>query len=103
MSAVRDCPKCRLVNPPTAQRCDCGYDFVSRQMEASYLGKQDTNDEITHLETFLCFFLPLFGFCFGLMARQAGRRKAGNKMMIASALVMFVLLLIFGVFVTTRR
>jgi hypothetical protein len=29
-----DCPTCGLINPPTAQRCDCGYDFVQRrQME----------------------------------------------------------------------
>jgi hypothetical protein len=34
---VRECPKCRLVNPQEAQRCDCGYDFVSSTMEQSYL------------------------------------------------------------------
>ena len=22
-----DCPNCKLVNPPTAAKCDCGYDF----------------------------------------------------------------------------
>lgn len=37
MEAAKDCPKCRLVNPPHAQRCDCGYDFVSRTVQASYL------------------------------------------------------------------
>ena len=32
-----ECPHCRLLNPPSAQRCDCGYDFLSRSMQASYL------------------------------------------------------------------
>ena len=31
------CPKCRLTNHPSAQRCDCGYDFVSGTLEESYL------------------------------------------------------------------
>ena len=37
MAAAKDCPKCGLVNPPEAQRCDCGWDFVSRRQEQSYL------------------------------------------------------------------
>ncbi len=31
------CPNCGLENPPTAERCDCGYDFPSRSMKSSYL------------------------------------------------------------------
>jgi hypothetical protein len=37
MDEPKDCPRCRLVNPPTAQRCDCGWDFVSRTQQESYL------------------------------------------------------------------
>jgi hypothetical protein len=32
-----ECPLCGLVSPPTAVRCDCGYDFVSKKVERSYL------------------------------------------------------------------
>ena len=32
-----DCPICGLINPDTAQRFDCGYDFDSRRVERSYL------------------------------------------------------------------
>lgn len=28
----RTCPHCQLLNPPEAQRCDCGYDFVARHV-----------------------------------------------------------------------
>src|SRR5215831_14197134 len=28
-----NCPRCRLINPETAQRCDCGYDFISKSVE----------------------------------------------------------------------
>ena len=34
---AKECPKCRLINPPTGERCDCGYNFVSGRMERSGL------------------------------------------------------------------
>lgn len=37
VAEAKDCPKCGLVNPPSAQRCDCGYDFVMRTTEQSSL------------------------------------------------------------------
>ncbi len=30
------CPRCGLINPQTAQRCDCGYDFETKTVEESY-------------------------------------------------------------------
>ena len=30
------CPRCSLVNPKTAQRCDWGYDFNRRSVETPY-------------------------------------------------------------------
>jgi len=26
---MKECPNCEVVSPDTAERCDCGYDFVS--------------------------------------------------------------------------
>lgn len=37
---TKTCPKCRLINPPEAERCDCGWDFVSDRQERSYLPKK---------------------------------------------------------------
>lgn len=31
------CPKCGLTNPDNALRCDCGFDFISKTMEKSFL------------------------------------------------------------------
>ena len=28
-----NCPLCGLINPETAQRCDCGYDFINKSGE----------------------------------------------------------------------
>jgi len=34
-----ECKNCGLLNPDTAMRCDCGYDFATRTMQAPYLVK----------------------------------------------------------------
>jgi hypothetical protein len=32
---MKECPKCDLVSPDTAQRCDCGYDFALDPMPST--------------------------------------------------------------------
>lgn len=36
-----ECPNCKLVNPPTSMRCDCGYDFQTHTIEQPYLTERD--------------------------------------------------------------
>ena len=31
------CPNCGLINPDSALRCDCGYDFTAQEIKESYL------------------------------------------------------------------
>ena len=35
-----DCPRCGLINPDTAQRCDCGYDFESKTVKDAYFNQE---------------------------------------------------------------
>ncbi len=34
------CPRCGLINPDTALRCDCGYDFPTQSVRESYVQKK---------------------------------------------------------------
>src|SRR5262245_38201197 len=33
----QECPRCRLLSPDSAARCDCGYDFTTKTIQSSYL------------------------------------------------------------------
>ena len=35
----RKCPKCKLLNPEGALRCDCGLDFETGAIKKSYLSE----------------------------------------------------------------
>jgi hypothetical protein len=35
------CPHCSLANPDGAQRCDCGWDFISSRMKTTLLSPSD--------------------------------------------------------------
>ena len=38
---AKECPVCRLINPDIAERCDCGYDFATHRIAASYASPKD--------------------------------------------------------------
>jgi hypothetical protein len=45
-----NCPNCRLVNPPAAERCDCGYDFATKSLKSSYLAdSREASDLATEI------------------------------------------------------
>lgn len=85
MGAVKDCPRCGLVNPPSAQRCDCGYDFGARRVLGTYLTEKDqvrlAEDEAANqagMRATGCLFIgfpgtnllgtAMLAFAFGVMA-----------------------------------
>jgi hypothetical protein len=87
---IKDCPKCRLANPPSAQRCDCGYDFTSGTMQESYLGGKDVRgrESLSGGELVLCVLVPVVGLILGFVARSRGRRDAGNRMLLISGVLL---------------
>ena len=80
MSEVKDCPKCRLVNPPSAQRCDCGYDFITHSVQRSYLPTERSSrpDGGSRLLGLGCLVLaPLF-LISGLLAAMKALGAGGD-------------------------
>jgi uncharacterized membrane protein YhaH (DUF805 family) len=69
---VNSCPQCGLINPPTAQRCDCGYDFVKRlPIYAPRIGLRallfSLNGRIGRSTYWLRFYLPCLAICLALV------------------------------------
>jgi len=58
------CPKCGLINPDSALRCDCGYDFAVGRVKESYLSQSrssqqsggSSNSKKKNLKTFVILF-----------------------------------------------
>ena len=49
----RTCPHCRLINPDTALRCDCGYDFSSGTLKESHLKAHEVRKVASEVQDFI--------------------------------------------------
>ncbi len=76
---VKNCPKCGLANPDSAQRCDCGFDFESYRVEKSYVNPSDKTNRAE----------------LGLTLSQVGKRN------IRMGLIVFLVGIIASILVST--
>ena len=37
---MKKCPHCKLLNPDSAERCDCGYDFDTKALKKPYFRQE---------------------------------------------------------------
>ena len=82
------CPNCGLINPESAMRCDCGYDFDSKSMKNPYLTVKE-REQIKESEKGEYYAAAKIGINKGMM---------GGVIMIAIGVVMLIAGHIAGVF-----
>lgn len=66
-----NCPRCGLVNPAEAQRCDCGWDFQSHTVETAYFKQELPKDIRIYLRVLVV--LNVLGALVALLAGQPAR------------------------------
>ena len=112
-----ECPKCKLINPDNAQRCDCGYDFITKEMvplDVAIVVKQEHDNNMRMAVPFILIgvafhaipyclgsivLLQLFGLvlvCIGAakLAESKGRNKIWGLLGFFSIVGIVVLILI---------
>lgn len=97
-----ECPNCKLVNPPTAMRCDCGYDFqgdTNRTTQESYLESINHKIQTGWPFLFAIWFLLLAPWFYilgltGMMWDSGNPLKVGERAFIASIVTYPVMLVI---------
>lgn len=60
------CPNCGLLNPPTAERCDCGYDFSTDTIESSYSRRRNFERSIPKFGKAIILFGCVIGLVYGV-------------------------------------
>src|SRR5262247_2752378 len=78
------CINCSLINPETAARCDCGYDFATQSMMASYIPGYESPRRRSRLRPFVHTAIvfvgigPPVGFFVSFVVRAALTEGIGS-------------------------
>jgi hypothetical protein len=90
------CPRCKLTNPGTAQRCDCGYDFETKTVEKPYFTSGPR--EIGGWLALLIFQLTVGSPIYTVIYLVNRIKQSGPTSAIDSGMVINLLLISFGVY-----
>jgi hypothetical protein len=63
---VLKCPNCRLENPPSTSRCDCGYDFASRTMKRPHSVPEPPRESVRTKYIWFGIDLTILSFCIAI-------------------------------------
>ena len=91
---MKKCPRCKLVNPQGAERCDCGYDFFTGETKASYVDRIAKHDVAKEVRLFALALVALGAVAF--VARFLVGRPASLLVFIVWAGVVYYLSIQFG-------
>jgi hypothetical protein len=94
-----DCPRCKLTNPDSAQRCDCGYDFGTKTVEKPYF-----TSGLSGIGGWLAFFilsLIVFSPILGLVNLNSEIVKTGCAVAVLIDCVISLAIMSFGVYAGT--
>lgn len=79
-----ECPRCRLMNPDSAMRCDCGYDFQSGTVKTPY------HDEPIRIPVWIPCVL-IIGSIVNLLAMIGRSAENGDKDGLATGLLVLLI------------